>query len=690
MKIKGYTRTSVLLTLLSVILSTSVLADHGSTAEFVIFMSFIAFIAKLGLAIWVYLKNPFAKVNKYFCIVFLGQAVWDFGKFMLWQIPDAAKAMIWAKISYSGYVVSVFVFLYFAWAYLKRKNFFRTTPGHLLVLGTMFTLLVLLWTTDMVIAELIARPHFIDPANPVWAYSYGSAYNLFFLWFQMIPFLYGFFVFGKKLFTTSLKDKKGQLFFVMLGSAFPIIIGIPTGVILPALGILLPPHNNILTLIMTCFIAVGIIRYKFLAVQPIGEKARPKPLDKELLKQFKMDYSNFYFISHNKSVEMGYKVLLNYLTKKHYGLVVTAKQPDKIRLEHGIKTTPIVWITDSETEHLSVDPVDIEQLNETIRLFCKKVKKPFIFLDGLDYLIHHNNFGKILRLVQDIKKVVEKMGGVLIIPEGNLDLTPNELRLLHKELTLLPYSVKSLKMQDRVLALKKFKSYKHLILGFTEVTESLLEELEKERIKPTIITTKKIHHHIPPGKIKVIKGDPLSKRILLKAGVGKPNTLVMITMDDDSSAILAINKVRQISANSVVVTNIDNREFVPIAVKAGADHVVPSSSVGGRLISLTLCAPNAVRWIMDATTLSNKQIELVDIDVSSKDWFNGKTVRKADLVLGKAANIIALKNEHVFHKIPDDDHVLKAGDHIVLIANLDMLKVKRPDKIRKKLLRWKR
>ncbi len=654
----------------------------------ILFLSFTAFVVKLGLAVWVYLKNPSAKVNKYFTIVFLGQALWDLGKLVMWQMTNPAKALVWGKISYTGYIISVFYFVYFIWAYLKKKNFlYKTTPGKSLVLGVLLLLIILLWTTDMVLAGTLPRADFSTAQIILWTYSYGPVYKYFFFWFQTLPFLYGFLLFSFKYFSTKKSEKKKQLLYVLIGSAFPIAIGIPTGVILPMTGTVLPPHNNILTLIMCVFITIGIVKYKFLAIEPVGEKGVPKRLSEEDKKKFRMDYSKYYFIKHERSVEISYKVLLHYLVKKHYGLVITAKHPEVVRKTFGILTTPIIWMTDSETEYLSVDPVDIEQLYETISQFCSKVKNSFIMIDGLDFLVQHNNFSKILHFLQEVKLLVEETNGVLIVPEGNLQLDKMQERLLDKELIRLPYSrhtLKSLEISEKRLV-KKFKSYKHVILGFNPLTESLLEELEKEGLKPVIVTTKKIYHHIPQERFKVIKGDPLSKRMLLKAGANKPGTIVMITLDEDSETILVINKLRQLSEDTIVVANLNNKDFVPIAKKAGANYVVPSSSIGGRLISLTLCAPNAVRWIMDSTTLANKDIELLDVDVSKGDSFVGKTVKRSDDRLGVVANIIAVKNKEGLDKLPRDDYVLQAGDKLVLIVNLSLLDSRNPGRVRKML-----
>jgi len=70
---------------------------------------------------------------------------------------------------------------------------------------------------------------------------------------------------------------------------------------------------------------------------------------------------------------------------------------------------------------------------------------------------------------------------------------------------------------------------------------------------------------------------------------------------------------------------------VEIAEKAGADYVVPSSTLGGHLLAMAANNPNIIRWIMDAVTHFDKGIELAEL--SAKKYV-GKTVLAADKKLG--------------------------------------------------------
>jgi len=669
------------------LLSGLVSGYHGSVAwtNIIVYASLIAFVVKFGLALWIMMRNPYAKVNKYFFIVFLGQAVWDLGKFLMWMTVSSDWAFFWAKVSYTGYIVSVFYLLTFVWSYLKTKNFLISIPMRIFRFTLMASMLAGLWLGNWVISDIVSPDALAYGFGiELWSYTWGPLYNYFFLWFQIIPFIYAFIHFVFKYFWTHRPDKKKQLMYLVIGSAFPIMIGIPTGVVLPAMGIALPPHNNILSLIMSVFIAIGIIKYKFLAVQPVGEKiVAGRKLDRKLADKYRIEFGHSYFIKHEKSSEIAHKVLLTHLYKKRYGLIITAKNPSNIRHEYGIETTPIVWLTDTDTEHPSVDPIDIEQLHETIRMFVKQVPNSVVLLDGLDYLLVHNNFSKMLHFVRQVKGMMSRTDDCFMVTKGALELDAKQEKMLEQEFLVLPVERKMKIGRGERTGVQRRPNY--IVVGHNPLAQSIINEFEQRCIVPTVVEKKDILVHYPRGAINLIKGDPLSRKVLEHAGIEKPNTIVLITMEDDSEIILCINKMRQLSDSAKIITNIHNQDFISIAMKAGADRVIPSSALGGRLISLALTSPDIVRWVMDATTLSEKELELVELKADRKSHFVGKKIQQVDAELGRAGNVIAVRNIDGLKQIPDDRYAIREGDKLIMVMNLTILPRGKnlPDRIKK-------
>ncbi|NQU78881.1 DUF835 domain-containing protein [Candidatus Woesearchaeota archaeon] len=648
---------------------------HGSVGWtwIIIMASLVAFLVKFGLALWILLLNHNSRVNRFFAAVFIGQAVWDLGKFVMWLTPYEPTAMIWAKISYTGYILSVFFMLNFVWAFLKKKNFFTTKYGRIVFYAPMVFMLGALWVGNQVIVDLIP-PNVMSYGYGIelWSYSYGAVYNYFFVWFQALPFLYAFMHFVFRYFYGQRNDKKKQMLYLLVGSAFPIMIGIPTGVLLPFFDIYLPPHNNLLSLVMSVFIAIGIIKYKFLTIQPIGEHIVPgRKLEHKLAQKYLLQTGKSYFITHERSSDIAHKVMLTHLYRNRYGLIITARNPTSVRQDYGIETTPIVWLTDTDTQQLSVDPIDIQQLYETIHMFVRKVPNAIVLIDGLDYLIQHNNFEKILHFITQIRLVVVQNGACLIITKGSAVLTHKQERMINQHLVALPFEARREDDSDKD-KVKYSGHINYVLIGHNPLSQSIVSEFEKRHIVPTLIEKQDILAHYLKGSIKHIQGDPLTSKVLENAGVGKPSTVVIITLEDDSDVILCINKIRQISDSVKIITSLHDYNFMSIAVKAGADSVVPSAAIGGRLISLSLSSPAIVKWVMDSTTYSAPELELIEL-VASSGVLVGKTIGAIDKKLGKAGNIIGIKTARGLIPIPDDAYTLEKGDRLVVEVSMKII-----------------
>jgi len=640
----------------------------------IIIISFIAAITKFILSYCILKKNPSAKVNRFFAVVFYSQAIWDFCKGLMWLMPGLGYARFFAKVSYTGYMISVMMFPHFCWILLKRKNFFRKSKFTVFLWYTpLIFLTIALWTSNTVIHHLVVPNQSVYGYGiHLWDYAYGPVYNYFFFWFQMLPFLYGLIVFIHRYFKTDLIDLKNQLKYMIIGMSFPIIIGIPTGVVFPAIGMTLPPHNNVLSVLMSLFIAIGIIKYKFLTIMPNPEDTTKLPkVPPEVDEYYHTELSNSYLISHEKSSTIAYYILLSHLSKKKHGVIITCQDPDKIRKQFSFKNTPIIWVSEKESEQFSVGPNDLEQIYTTIEKFTKKVTDSYIVLDCLDSLIENNNFIKIHHLIKRISKRVEKFNCCLVVAEGKAKIDRKKEKRLKKELLILPTTrkYKSLDAELEAQLKKLSKEDKNfVILGHNSMSDSIITEFELRKIKCTLIDNRSLNLYYK--NIKYIKGDPLSRRILNSLKIDDFKTVVLITLDKDSDVILATNIVRQISYKAQIIANVNNLEFVKIAKDAGANHVVPSSTIGGKLLSLAVRSPNTVQWIMDSTTFGKKDTQLIELDAAPGSSLIGKTIYDVDKKLQQKAHIIAINTTKGFDELPDDKYKVEEGDKLIFLTNI--------------------
>lgn len=638
----------------------------------ILLLAFLAGIVKIILSSYIYSRNRKAKANIFFALLFLSQGIWDLGKGFLWLTSKASIAMFWSRLSYSGYVISLFLLPHFCWVYLRRKNIItKSDLGIALWYVPMVILVLSLWFTSFFIKGVLLPPG--SSGVNFWAYDFGIIYNNFFFIYQIIPLVYALGVFVAKHARTKLADLKAQLKYFIIGSSIPIVIGIPTGIILPRFGITLPPHNHILTLFMSIFLAIGIIKYKFLTLKPLLEEPAKVKFSKEA-KKYKLEFSKNYMIDASNSTGLAYEIFLNHIYQKRVGLVITHQDPGKVREKYKLKHTSIVYITDTETDELSIGPHDLEQLLETIANFVRNHKNAFILLDGISYLELYNGFQKVAYFLKKAVEEISSENSTLIIPFGELIVNRKERYLLENDFIFIP-SRRYLYETKHITELKAIhpSKFKYFILDYTPTSRAILHEFILRGIKATLVSDKHVDLDIE-NSTKVVKANPLNKYVLSKLDIDHEYAVVMLAFADDPETILAINLLRAVTERARIIAKINKERFIVAAKKAGANEVIPASAIGGKLMALALTTPDIVEWVMDSITFKTTELELMEFDIEKGSRFVNKRIKYLDEIFKDVANILAVNRGKDFNQIPDPDFRLAEGDKVILVADLDNLK----------------
>jgi Trk K+ transport system NAD-binding subunit len=528
-----------------------------------------------------------------------------------------------------------------------------------------------------------------------WAYNFGPVYNYFFILYQMIPLIYVLGIFVAKYLRTKLADLRAQIKYFIIGIAIPIVIGIPTGIILPQFGVVLPPHNHILTLLMSIFLAIGIVKYKFLTLKPLLEEPAKILFSKEA-KKYKLDFSKCYIVDTHNSTNLAYEVFISHIYQNRVGLIITHQDPKQIRQKYQLKRTSIVAITDTETDELSIGPHDMEQLLETMTNFVRNHPNSYIILDGISYLECYNGFRKLEYFLNECVQEICSEKSTLMVPMGDLILNRKQRYLFEKDFVFIP-SRKYLYETKHITEFARIKpsALKYIILDYNPTSRSIIHEFMLRGIKSTLITDKHVDVDIERSS-KVIKSNPLNKYVIHKLGIDHENFVIVMAFDNDPDTILAINTIRDITEKAKIIAKINKEKFIAVAKRAGANEVIPASAIGGKLMALALTTPDIVEWVMDSITFKTTELELMEFDIDKGSRFVDKDIRYLDTAFKDIANILAVNRAKEFNQVPDPDYKLEAGDKVIMVADLIELKKNKPlyklleDKIESPLHRRKK
>ena len=105
--------------------------------------------------------------------------------------------------------------------------------------------------------------------------------------------------------------------------------------------------------------------------------------------------------------------------------------------EYGLERTPILWLSRVATEKNAVRPSPPEKVALAVEHFIEVSEHSVVLLDGLEYLVSHNDFGSVLALLHDLNESVAMREAILLVPFDPTAFIEREIALIRREVRLL-------------------------------------------------------------------------------------------------------------------------------------------------------------------------------------------------------------------------------------------------------------
>ncbi len=119
------------------------------------------------------------------------------------------------------------------------------------------------------------------------------------------------------------------------------------------------------------------------------------------------------------------------------GLCVTREYPDRVAQAYGLEKTPILWLSRVVSDQNCLRPTPLENVAMAIDHFLEQSEGSVVLLDGVEYLISHNDFYSILTLLHDLNERVSLTNAVLLLPVDPHAIEAREFNLLKRDLRVL-------------------------------------------------------------------------------------------------------------------------------------------------------------------------------------------------------------------------------------------------------------
>ncbi len=145
-----------------------------------------------------------------------------------------------------------------------------------------------------------------------------------------------------------------------------------------------------------------------------------------------------------------FEVFRDLVTHGAQGLCITRKPPKIVMQEYGLEKTPILWLSRVASQKNCVRPSPPENVAMAVEHFIDVGKDSVVLLDGLEYLVAHNDFASVLALLHDLNENVSIHDSILLVPVDGRAMSEREFALLTREVRVITPPASAPKLLSRV------------------------------------------------------------------------------------------------------------------------------------------------------------------------------------------------------------------------------------------------
>ncbi|MGD2250898.1 MAG: DUF835 domain-containing protein [Candidatus Methanofastidiosia archaeon] len=444
--------------------------------------SLLSLVGNAILGLYLIVKNPNSKVTYAFSVLVLLLVGWAFSETMMRNQIDPEQAVFWGKILYLNafFLPSAFIAL----SYLYTGGKAMVWVGLSYAVGGAFV--PLLWTKG-----------FLQEVKEIPPWGYDVVVGPLFSYFAVVYLLaisVGVIILLKYYRQNSPLEKR-RLQFMLVGFLVSVFLIGMSNLLSRVQDLPLPRMGSMFTLVATVSFAYGMAKYKLLIV-PTRERARttmdarcgalcsmcksyveglcvgceqvdakirescpiyqcslqkgvlceecPELLECPIYREFSEHCPvsiDFYGLAHRTSYVwehsdpgVAFEIFLDYTARGAFGLLITRDYPKKVQEKYELLDVSCIWLSQVESAENAVDPTNLPRLTYMITQFIKQVPESFILLVGVEYLVVHNGFDRVLKFLHTLNDRVMTHNARFLVVVDPKTLDPREVSLLEREL----------------------------------------------------------------------------------------------------------------------------------------------------------------------------------------------------------------------------------------------------------------
>ena len=223
------------------------------------------------------------------------------------------------------------------------------------------------------------------------------------------------------------------------------------------------------------------------------------------------------------------------------------------------------------------------------------------------------------------------------------------------------------RQQMKLMGLIKVKKSQHVVIcGWTESTAECIKEIGKGNAIFVVDENEDIRKKALKNGATFVHGDPTRVQDLEKANIVGAKA-VIVDMESDSHTLHCILSLRKLDKDVRIVAEAQRYENIEQIQLAGATQVISPFVISGRLMQKSIDEGYEAMFVQEVLA-EHKNREMKEVEVTEKSYFNGKTVREADIHERTGVVLVGVGKSGDLTIDPPRDYVIHAGDVILGIG----------------------
>lgn len=223
------------------------------------------------------------------------------------------------------------------------------------------------------------------------------------------------------------------------------------------------------------------------------------------------------------------------------------------------------------------------------------------------------------------------------------------------------------RQQMKLMGLIKVKKSQHVVIcGWTESTAECIREIGKDNAVFVVDENEEVKKKALKNGASFVHGDPTRVKDLEKANVVGAKAII-VDMESDSQTIHCILSIRKLDQEVRIIAEVQRYENIEQIQLAGANQVISPFVISGRLMQKSIDDGYEAMFVQEVLA-EHKNREMKEVEIAEKSYFNGKTVREADIHEKTGVVLVGVGKKGDLTIDPPRDYVIRAGDVILGIG----------------------